>query len=166
MQSSIPAYVALLCSKNKHLPWKNRVSVGGGCVGGGGGGGCLFSQSRSRWRLLRLMLTVPLFLIIFFANFKWKKNIKCLNAEKENGKWFSTCCCLKANLNMHELEMDWKSLWFSSDRDISEIENDCDDDFNPGAWWVTMTKVFMMIWVHIGRNRIKLASWSVRHVRD
>ena len=104
----------------------------------------------------------------FFANFKWKKNIKCLNAEKENGKWFSTCCCLKANLNMHELEMVWKSLWFSSDRDISEIEMivTMTSIQELDGWPLTMTKVFMMIWVHIGRNRIKLASWSVRHVRD
>ena len=58
------------------------------------------------------------FLIIFLQI----SSEKFLNAEKENGKWFSTCCCLKANLNMHELEMVWKSLWFSSDRDISEIE--------------------------------------------
>ena len=60
MQSSIPAYVPLLCCKNKHLPWKNRVSVGGG----GGEGACLFSQSGSRWWLLRLMLIVCLFLIV------------------------------------------------------------------------------------------------------
>ena len=98
-----------------------------------------------------------------FANFKWKKMFKCWER-----KW-------QMIFYMLLFEGQLKYAWARDGLKVPLIlewqrhlrnRNDCDDDFNPGAWWVTMTKVFMMIWVHIGWNRIKLASWSVRHVRD
>ena len=55
-------------------------------------------------------------LLILWYKFQWKCNLKLLRKN-------STHCCLEADLNMHELEMVWKSLWFLSDRDISVVRN-------------------------------------------